>query len=146
MQHYNRWMIVVLIIAGLQISACERKSGMHSKIEPAHVEHIQGSKLSRVTLTEKAIERLDLKTAPVKEQQVSGSLRKVVPYSALLYDKHGKTWLYKSTEPRIFVRHPIIVDYIEGDLAILSDGPPTDTQVVTVAAAELFGAEIGIGH
>ena len=146
MQHYTRWMIVVLIIAGLQMSACDRKASKYKYIEPAHVEHIEGSKLSKVTLTEKAVERIDLKTGPVKEQQIAGSMRKVIPYSALLYDKYGKTWLYKNIEPRIFVRHPITVDYIEGDLVILSDGPPTGTKIVTLAAAELLGAEIGIGH
>ena len=146
MQHYTRWMIVVLIIAGLQMSACDRKASTYKFIEPAHVEHIEGAKLSKVTLTEKAIERIDLKMAPIEERQFLGTPQKVVPYSALLYDKYGKTWLYKSIEPRTFVRHPIKVDYIEGNLAVLLDGPPTDTQVVTVAVAELFGAEIGIGH
>lgn len=146
MQHYTRWMIVVLIIAGLQMSACDRKASTYKKIEPAHVEHIEGSKLSKVTLTEKAVERIDLKTGPVKEQQIAGSMRKVIPYSALLYDNYGKTWLYKSTAPRTYVRHQISVDYIEGDLAILSDGPPAGTEIVTLAAAELLGAEIGIGH
>ena len=146
MQHYTRWMIVVLIIAGLQMSACDRKSSSYKKIEPAHVEHIEGSKLSKVTLTEKAVERIDLKTEPLNEQQIAGSMRKVIPYSALLYDKYGKTWLYKNIESRTFVRHPIEVDFIEGDLVVLLDGPPTGTKIVTLAAAELFGAESGIGH
>ena len=34
---------------------------------------------------------------------------------------------------------------IDGDLAVLSHGPPSGTEVVTVGAAELFGAEFGIG-
>jgi len=69
--------------------------------------------------------------------------RKVVPHGALLYDAQGKTWVYTNPEPRVFVRHPISVDYIEGDRVVLSDGPASGTAVVTVGAAELFGTEHG---
>ncbi len=150
MQHSNQWIVVVLIIAGLQLSACERKSATNSKIEPAHVEHIQGTELSRVRLTKRAAERVDIKTTPVREAQVersgSGMYRQVVPYSAVLYDEYGVTWVYTTPEPLVFVRHRIIVDYIVGDQVVLSEGPPTGTEVVTVGAAELFGTEFGIGH
>jgi len=76
----------------------------------------------------------------------SGSRRKVVPYAAVLYDAHGDTWVYTNPEPLVFVRHRIMVDYINGDQAVLSEGPPAGTVVVTVGGAELFGAEFEIGH
>ena len=63
-----RWIVVVLVFASLQISACQQEKTIHSKIEPAHVEHIEGSELSRVTLTEKAIERIGLELAAVNEE------------------------------------------------------------------------------
>jgi hypothetical protein len=63
----------------------------------------------------------------------------------VLYDVHGETWVYTSLEPLIYVRHSISVDYIEGDVAVLSEGPPAGTEVVMAGAAELFGAEAGIG-
>ena len=70
--------------------------------------------------------------------------RKVVPSGAVLYDAQGKTWVYTNPEPLVYVRHPITVDYFDGDRVILSsDGPATGTTVVTVGAAELFGAEYG---
>jgi hypothetical protein len=75
---------------------------------------------------------------------VQGPLRKVVPYAAVLYGVNGETWVYSNPEPLVFVRQPIVVDYIEGDLAILSEGPETGTEVVTVGAAELFGTETGV--
>jgi hypothetical protein len=65
----------------------------------------------------------------------------VVPYAAVLYDAHGDAWTYTSPEPLTFVRHRITVDNIQGDLAFLSSGPPVGTLVVTVGAAELYGAE-----
>ena len=80
-------------------------------------------------------------------QRVDGgpSQRQVVPYAAVLYDAKGDTWVYTNPNPLTFVRHPIHIDYIEGDLAVLSDGPAAGTAVVLVGAAELFGAETGIG-
>jgi hypothetical protein len=77
----------------------------------------------------------------------SGAQRKVVPYSAVVYDIHGDAWVYTAaTEPRTYIRHAVTIDYVEGGLAVVSDGPPTGTLVVTVGAAELSGAEFGVGH
>jgi hypothetical protein len=311
MQRSNRSLgvivIVVLLIAGLPLSACQRESGKHKAEPPAHIERIEGTTLSRVTLAEKAVERLGIETAPVRVVQVerkrmvrgdvvalpaasvpgtdpskgetvyrqfapgqvvvsgqapsevadrsrlfvrvslpqgdkktvargqparvlplardyqgpgltaqpvaedddedddkdddkdkdkpaggdgkdkekpaggepqqvkgprlhyvvssergslapgqrvrveltlkgSGTRRKVVPFAAVLYDMHGKTWVYTSPTPRTYVRHQISVDYIDGDLAILSDGPPADTAVVTVGASLLLGTELGFGN
>jgi hypothetical protein len=75
----------------------------------------------------------------------SGMQRQVIPYSAVLYDLNGETWVYTNPEPLVFVRQPVSVDYIEGDLAVLSDGPPAGTQVATVGVAELYGADTGVG-
>jgi len=75
----------------------------------------------------------------------SGALRKVVPYAAVLYGLRGETWTYVRTEPLVFVRQPITVEYIQGDLAVLTDGPAVGAAVVTVGGAELFGIETGIG-
>lgn len=149
MSYSIRWKGLILIAAGLQVSACGGGSpGKVEKVKPAKVEHIEGSELSRVILSEKAAERLDIATAPVREALVkrAGALRRIVPYGAVLYDARGVTWVYTSPEPRTFVRHEIGVDFIDGEEAVLTDGPPPGTQVVTVGATELFGAEFEIGH
>ena len=72
---------------------------------------------------------------------------KLIPYAALIYDTKGVTWVYTSTsaEPLAFVRHKVMVDYIEGDTAYLSEGPAVGTLAVTFGAAELYGAETGVG-
>ena len=70
--------------------------------------------------------------------------RKVVPYASVLYGVHGETWVYTNPEPLVFVRSPITIDYIDGDLAILSEGPEVGTTIVTLGATELFGAETGV--
>lgn len=148
MRRSNRWTAVVPIVAGLHLAACQQKAASAAHTRPAQVQHIEGTELSRVTLTAKAAERLDIQTATVREPQLtrSGSRRPAVPYAAVLYDARGDTWVYTNPEPLVFVRHHIKVDYIDRDQAVLSDGPPAGTVVVTVGAAELFGAEFEIGH
>ncbi len=76
----------------------------------------------------------------------SSGMRKVVPYSAVLYDARGNAWLYTSPEPLVFVRQPITVDFVEGERAVLKEGPAAGTLVVKTGAAELFGVEHKIGH
>jgi outer membrane receptor for ferric coprogen and ferric-rhodotorulic acid len=142
MRNINRWMIAVLVIAGLQISACQKHSEMHEEEHPAEIVKVEGTDLSKVTLTEKAVERLALKTDQVREAQS----RKVVPYSSLIYDAQGQAWVYTSPEPRTFVRAKVDVDHVESDVAILNDGPPVGTIVASVAVAELYGAETKVGH
>jgi hypothetical protein len=72
-------------------------------------------------------------------------LRKVVPSSAVIHDTKGKAYVYTNPEPLAFVRQPVTVEYFDGDRAILSEGPPPGTPVVTVGVAALFGAETGAG-
>jgi hypothetical protein len=141
MQSYH-WGVVVLFIACLQLAACGQTSvTTASENQPAKVERIQGTELSRVTLTADAARRLDLQTATVRDMQVNGTPRKVIPYAALLYDAQGNTWTYMSHESLTFERSPITVDFIDGDQAVLSAGPPSGTVVVTVGAEELYGSE-----
>jgi len=250
MRHHNhRWTAVILIIVGLLLAACAPTPAAVEKIVPAKVEKIEGTDLKRVTLTEKAAERLDIQTAPLREEQVvrtrmvggmvvtspdgvgpgpgkvwvrvllsesdlnqidrsqpalilsldddeaegltaeadegpevddaedddsaeaalyfvvdnadnrlvlgqrvfveislsgTGTARKIIPYAAVIYDPQGATWVYTNPEPLVFVRQPIVVDYIKGESAILLEGPSAGTVVVTVGAAELFGTETGV--
>lgn len=147
MYYSYRWIIILLIFAGLQLLGCQRLSTHHSEL-PAVVEHIEGSNFSLVTLTEKAAQRIDLKTYRVNEAEVkrSASKQRVVPYSSLIYGPNGQTWVYTSPKPLTFVRHEVAVDYIEGDVVVLKEGPPTGTVVASLGVAELYGVESGVGH
>jgi hypothetical protein len=70
-----------------------------------------------------------------------------VPYGALVYDANGKTWVYTNPESRTYIRAAVTVDRITGNVVQLRSGPAAGTDVVTVGAAELFGAEFGTkGH
>lgn len=87
---------------------------------------------------------LTLKNRMRVELQLSGSdeRQKVVPYSAVYYDASGAAWVYVNAKPLTYERQRIAVERVVGDRAVLSDGPPIGTPVVTVGAALLYGAEI----
>jgi hypothetical protein len=142
MKHSIRLMVAAMVIAGLQLTACQRHSGAHHAEHPAEVKKIEGSDLSTVTLTESAMKRLDVKTDQVREQ----AGKTVVPYSALIYDPKGQTWVYTNPQPRTFVRHKINIDRINGETVVLNDGPPAGTTIASVAVAEIYGAEFKVGH
>jgi hypothetical protein len=149
MRHSKRWIAILgLLIAFPQLSACSQTlAEATGGEEPATVEQVEGSEdVSRLTLTPKAVERLGIQTAPVREETVAGKRRKVVPYGAVLYLADGKTSVYVTSAANVYVREPITVDHIEGDRAILSAGPAAGTMVVTVGTAELYGTETGVGH
>jgi len=143
MQHIHKWFVIaVLAFAVLQFTGCQSHHEGHHAEHPAEVEEIPGSDLKKVTLTDKAVQRLDLQTDKVREQQG----KKVVPYSSLIYDANGVTWVYINTGGNSYMRHKVVVDHIEGDLAYLKDGPAAGTVVASVAVAELYGTEFAVGH
>ena len=136
MKHINRWLIIMLVIVGLSLSACGPSSTAPTKIEPATLEEIEGSDLKQVTLTEKAAERIGLETVPVQGM--------TVPYAAVIYDIEGNTWVYTNPAPLTFVRAPIEIDYIDGDQAFLVQALETEDPIVTVGVIEIYGAETGV--
>ncbi|HEX9617746.1 MAG TPA: hypothetical protein VGA03_10045 [Anaerolineales bacterium] len=75
----------------------------------------------------------------------TGTLQKVIPYAALIYDTEGNTYVYvKEPNALSFVRQNVTVDFIKGNLAYLTEGPAVNTEIVTVGVAELYGAETGV--
>lgn len=135
--------MVVSLVVALQASACqEAPSDEHVVDDPVTLVEVDGTDLAHVVLTAQAAERLGITTAPV-EQAEDGI---VVPTAAVIVDPDGGLWVYTNSEPLSFVRQQIELDHEDGDLAYLADGPSTGTQVVTLGAAELYGAEKGIGH
>lgn len=240
MRRMHLGLAMIMIGAGLLVTACSQKIEPVGQVKPSKVEKVPGTDLNRVTLSAKAAQRLDIKTVAVRDEQLGsrkrmvggevvakpsaaaesgrvwvrvplspkdlGSVaanqpasvmllareadgkpgmtaravkaeskeavalhytldsapglamgqrvrvevplsgegtRRIVPHASVIYDAQGKTWVYANPEPLVFVRQPIKVDYIEGDRAVLTDGPAPGTAVVTVGAAELFGTEHG---
>jgi hypothetical protein len=148
MRHTKSWAAVALVIAGLALlPACAKAEPEVGKDESAKVEQVKGTNLNRVILSAEAAKRLGIQTAPVRDiREANGAPRKAVPYAAVLYDADGKAVTYTNPEPLVYVMSPITIDHIENDTAMLSDGPPTGTPVVTVGATELFGVESGVSE
>ena len=143
MKYSNRWVLVLLALAAtLFLAACSRDADAGSaKIEPAKIEPTGDEGFNKVTLTEKAAQRLGIATETVG-QMGQGT---TVPYAALVYGLNGETWVYVSPSPLTYVRQAVTVDHIEDGMVVLADGPAVGAEVVTVAVAELYGADTGVG-
>jgi len=147
----HKIVFLAVIIVALQFKACQEPKSNYEKIDPSHMESIENSDLSKLILTEKAVERLSIMTAAVTEELLAESsgehnTKKVVPYASVIYDALGSVWVYTNPEPLVYIRNEIKVDFIEGDKAYLLEGPPFGTTVVTQGAAELYGTEYHVGH
>jgi hypothetical protein len=142
------WLIALIVIGlaafgiyeGVADNSRASASGDH-ETPPARVDPIGTTGINRVTLTAEAANRLGIETAPVTGRVVDGRRRTVIPYSALMYDVDGATWVYKRLAPLVFARHRVTIATIEGKQAIVSSGPKIGVRVVTVGASELFGSE-----
>ena len=135
---------VVVVAASVPLSACKEVEEEASEgYSPVTLQPIKGSDdLQRVTFTAEGARRVGLQTAPVRRR---GS-QEVVPYAAIIYDAEGKTFVYRTTGRLTFVREGDAVERITAADAYLTRGPAPGTRVVTVGAAEVYGAEVEVGH
>lgn len=139
-------MAALLVLAAVPLSGCsEVATATATKPKPYKLEKEAG--ISRLRIEQRVFDRIRIKTSTVREVERFGgeTARKVVDYAAVVYEPKGDTAIYTNPEPLVFVRQPIKVDYIDGDVAVLADGPPVGTAVVTVGTAELLGMEFGVG-
>jgi hypothetical protein len=138
MKHINRLLIAIFVLAGVLLTACggAQIPVTGDTVAPSRLEPIEGTDLNRVILSEKAAERIGVQTVLTD--------KKVVPYSAVIYDIEGNTWVYTNPAPLTFVRVPVVIDNIEGDQAFLSQDLETDDPVVTMGVIEIYGSETGV--
>jgi hypothetical protein len=128
---------LLLALAGCRDLTTEEEAGGY---EPAVVEPIEGSDVSRVTLTEDAARRIRLETSTATR----GRNDVVVPASAVWVDAQGDAWVYTEPEPLVFVRAHVVVDRYEDGVAYLDDGLAAGVEVASVGVPELVGSEFGI--
>lgn len=136
----SRWIVTALLVVPVLLLAGCGGSSESESAGPAVVEEVEGTDLSKITLTPEAAERLDIKTAAV----TANGARRVIPYAAVLYSPTGETWAYANPEGLTFVREQIVIEHIDGERAMLSKGPAPGSKVATAGVAELYGAELGI--
>jgi multidrug efflux pump subunit AcrA (membrane-fusion protein) len=139
MEH-RRSILAFLVTVAFALAAC----GGTPAQPPAAPEEagVVGTNPLEVTVSSEAAQRLGIETAAIAADP-AGHL--AIPYSAILYDTEGKTWVYEQTKELVYVRTPVDVDAIEGDSVRLKGGLVAGATVVTVGLAELYGAETGVG-
>jgi hypothetical protein len=131
---------VVAVAIATSAGCAEIESVTAEPYEPAALESTGPDKPARVILTQEAVDRVALQTIEVK------ALGKdlTVDHAALVFDKAGKPWVFSVVGPRTYVRAAVTIKEVQDNVVTLSAGPPAGTQVVTVGAIELWGAELGI--
>lgn len=131
---------VVAIAVAMSAGCAEIESVTAEPYEPAALESTGPDKPARIILTDEAVDRVALQTTEVKPL----GKELTVDHAALVFDKAGKPWVFTVVGPRTYLRAAIGIEEVQDNLVILSAGPPAGTQVVTVGAIELWGAELGI--
>jgi hypothetical protein len=141
------WLAAALVVAlALACTACAGAAKEEGEPpEPAKIEKIAGTDLNRLELTNQAVQRLGITTAPVRELTPPVQGRSAVDDSALIYDPSGNVSVYTNPRPLTYIRAPVTVETIDHGQALLTQGPPPGTAVVTVGAPELYGIDGGIG-
>ena len=134
--------LLLLVALACTLQGCSKaNNGGHA----AAVKHSsmvpEGEGIQRITLSEEAAKRLRFEFAEAKKEGDHLSL----PYTTLLYDPHGKEWVYVSLSPTTFKRAALKVTAIDGDTVHYTEGPADGTKIVTWGAVELSGIEYGIG-
>lgn len=128
---------VALMLVGA--GCAEIETAKTSEYQPASLSAAEDG-VKTVTLTAEAAERIELSTGPV----VARGAQRSLPYEAVIYDGQGLTWVYTVIKPFSYKRARVTVAAVEKDQAVLSEGPPVKTLVVTRGCTQVYGAELGM--
>jgi multidrug efflux pump subunit AcrA (membrane-fusion protein) len=129
-----------LMVAGSVLAGCQEVPSNLVESQPYKVTPIEGTDLNRVELADEIAEKIDLQTDQVR----GNGKQKIVPHTALIYNPDGEVFVYTNPAPETYIRAPVKVSRAIDDRVVLDDGPPTDTVIVTVGAAELLATEYEI--
>ncbi len=132
--------VVAIALVVTSAGCTDGAAGELEHYEPSDTEEVEGSELKRVTFTSVGAEAVGLRTAVASQ---SGQFT-VVDYESLIYDGQGVPWVYTVPEELTFLRAQVVVDRVEDDRVLLSDGLTAGTRVVTTGATEVYGTELDI--
>jgi outer membrane murein-binding lipoprotein Lpp len=146
MDSMNRKRLLAAVSAAV-IAATALLAGCSSSEPPAEDESsVQleevGDGIQKVTLTAEGAQKVGIATAKVGSAPAAGRL--TIPYAAVVYAGDGTTWTYTLAGEHSYVRAPVTIESVAGEVATLSTGPTAGTEVVVVGAPELLGAEAEI--
>ncbi len=78
---------------------------------------------------------------PLREEEDS----LVIPWSAVVHDVQGGTWVYENTASLAYTRRRVEVSRVVGSEVVLTRGVKPGARIVVTGVAELFGTEFGVG-
>ena len=132
-----------ILFTVLTFAACTQHGSEVSKPRPATVEKSLVSDGTPVTtLTAEARKRLGIESNIF--QKNSTGVR-TFPISSLLYDNSGTSWVFVEPVPLKFHRERIQILHTQNQLIEVNADFSDRIPVVVVGAAELNGAESGVG-
>jgi hypothetical protein len=132
--------ILFFICFLLVVQACSKgQHGQYKKIEPAKVMK-EGNGIPKISLTEKAYERLGIKSV-----RIPASRSVEINNSALIFDNYGKIWVFVQEANLSFHREEVTLHKVHHDLASVSFINLKEHSVVISGSAELYGTESGVG-
>jgi hypothetical protein len=131
---------LALVASGLVLGACSEVESNLRENQPYKVTPIEGRDVQLVTMEDATAALLPVETTTVRRE----GKRKVVSHVAVIYNPDGDAFVYTKPKAETYVREPIEIIRVDGDKAVLSDGPPAGTEVVTTGSAELLATEYEI--
>lgn len=140
----TRQLAAALLVAAAGLTGCARADAPATTSDdpPVVLSSVAHSSLKQVSVSERAAQRLGIRTAPVR--QAARPDRTEVPYSAIVYAEDGSAWTYVTRKRLTYLRHAVTVADVRDGTALLSRGPAVREQVVTTGTQELLGAEYEI--
>ncbi|WP_225893010.1 MULTISPECIES: efflux RND transporter periplasmic adaptor subunit [unclassified Methylomonas] len=69
----------------------------------------------------------------------------VVPWSAIVYDVNGGSWIYQVLQANVYQRRRVQVLRVVDDQAAVTGDIVAGIELVSLGVAELFGTEFGVG-
>ncbi len=69
-----------------------------------------------------------------------------IPWSSIVYDIHGNTWVYVQESSNLYLRKRVFLDHVIGNQALIHEGLSESAKVVVNGALELFSIETGFSH
>ena len=75
----------------------------------------------------------------------SGNGGCTVPFSAIVYDIYGGSWVYVRSAPQTYARKRVELSHVVDNNAVILRGVAAGDEVVVSGTAELYGTEFGGG-
>ena len=70
--------------------------------------------------------------------------QRAIPWSAVVQDIHGGSWIYEQRPDHKYIRRRVQVKQVVDKWAVLEQGPPVGTTIVVTGVAEVFGTEFWV--